>query len=679
MNGVRSVKRPPSVLAALLVCGASAGAFPAAVWTDAPGNVAVEGEAVAIHDGAPGAAWLLLDWCGQDTGVSGVFDERGEAPLPPLPTGYYQLLAHAGESSEPSGIASSIPLVTRHSSLVTGEGGEIPFATLAVVQPPESRTVSRGRYFAADSGFSWVASPDGRLKGQRWFDGDAYRLVAHLMRLAGVEATRDRLSWTRVQSAHGGEVDWKEYGRAAEVLKEFGIPDSECYHDAPAWTKRIQKLPSDLAAVFSFSRRAAEDLGGTMDAWEFWNEPDIHSAPEPVWEYAVAQKAASLGFRAAGGKGVVQSSALTGGGSVYSRAAFESDLAKYVDVYNFHCYEELNKLPLLQTGWQRFLRENDLDGMAIWITECNEPFTVRPPEESEPGVSEARRLSPVQELVQAEVLPKMMLSHLCGGVARAYWFIFPAFNNRNADWGLMRRDGTVRPAYAAYATMTALLSPLEMLGEARLDPGFKGYVFRALDERRTLAFWSASEADAGKVTPSNTDPLRRELVLDAPDGEYHVTGLCGETRIVRAEGGKLRLVATRFPAYVGGVGEIPIGRPALAPGQPKRYEPSTGEDLSVVVRVELDGRDYRLAEGKTLAEMEGDVLRARLHVWNLSDAQKRCILALEGGTLRGAEDPVDVPPMAERILRETAVRRNGGRAEDVRARRPGADDWANDG
>jgi hypothetical protein len=470
------------------------------------------------------------------------------------------------------------------------------------------------------------------------------------MRLAGVEATRDRISWSDVEPA-SAETDWKQYARAADVLKEYGIPDSGCWHDAPEWTRPIQKLPSNLVATFAFARSAAEAFRGTMDSWEFWNEPDIHPAPEPVWEYAAAQKAASLGFLAAGGEAIIQSSALTSGGSGYSRAAFESELAKYVDVYNFHCYEELDRHPRLHERWHRFLTENGLEEMEIRITECNEPFVARPPEDPEPGVPGVRRFSAEQERVQAEILPKVMLSHMCGGVGRAYWFVFPPWNFSSADWGLMHRDGTVKPAFAAFATMTAVLSPLEMLGEVRFGNSVKGYLFRGPDGRRTLAFWSISEADAGKPVPSGFDLIRQEFVLDAEDGDYRVIDLCGRGSVVRAMSGKLRLVATRYPAYACGLpNDIPIVRRARKPGVPKRYESTSVEDLSIILRVELDEQCYRLAESKTLAEIDGDVLRARIHVWNLSDKAKRCILSLDGGKMEGAGVPMDVLPMDERIV-----------------------------
>ena len=86
-----------------------------------------------------------------------------------------------------------------------------------MVPPPETRTPSPGRFFAADSGFAVVAAPSNRLKGQRWFGGDAYRLVARLMRLSGVEATRDRLHWTRTEPERG-EFEWGRYAVAAGEL-----------------------------------------------------------------------------------------------------------------------------------------------------------------------------------------------------------------------------------------------------------------------------------------------------------------------------------------------------------------------------------------------------------------------------------------------------------------------------
>ncbi len=610
-----------ALLGGLVVNHVLASPLPPLVWTEAPGGVFVEGEACRFEAaGATAEApCAVVGFLGERV-AEGAF-RSGSFETPPLGCGYYELKAE----------------------------GARPFA-FAVVPPPETRTPSPGRFFAADSGFAVVAAPSNRLKGQRWFGGDAYRLVARLMRLAGVEATRDRLHWTRTEPERGA-FEWGRYAVAAGVLREYGIPDSGCYHDAPAWTGRKASLPTDLAAVHAFSRRAAADFGEAMDSWEFWNEPD-HAAPEPVWEVAAALKAAALGFRDGRPEAVVAGPALVTATSVYGRALYESEIAKYVDVHNFHCYEELVKHPALPEVWRRFQAECGLDGMAMRITECNEPFTARKPEEPDEGDPEGRTrvFSREQERVQAEILPKVMLSHRFCGVERAYWFIVPPFNPPGTDWGMMRRDGTVRPAYAAFSTMTAVLSQQEMVGEADLGRGFKGYVFRAGDGRQTLAFWSEAESDAGRVTPENCDLLDRTLRLPAPDGDYPVVSLCGAKTTAHTVGGILALEATRYPAYVGGLDDVPVKRPASTPGTPRRYASAPDEDLSVVVRAELDPRDYRLAENKTTAEMDGDTLRVRLHVWNLSDVPKRCRLSLEGGAMKGAEGPILVPPMAERTV-----------------------------
>ena len=79
--------------AAAMAVGLAPTMASAAVVLDAPGHAAVEGAAVKARGGDPGAAWTLIDWRGRPTGVVGVFGEDGTAELPPLPAGYYRMVA----------------------------------------------------------------------------------------------------------------------------------------------------------------------------------------------------------------------------------------------------------------------------------------------------------------------------------------------------------------------------------------------------------------------------------------------------------------------------------------------------------------------------------------------------------------------------------------------------------
>lgn len=125
--------------------------------------------------------------------------------------------------------------------------------------------------------------------------------------------------------------------------------------------------------------------------------------------------------------------------------------------------------------------------------------------------------SPEQELLIAEYLPKMMVTMQSLGVARDFFFVLPPYNETggNKDWGLMRRDFTVKPGYAAFATLVDQLGNAAPEGEVRLGDGLKGFLYRRKEGGKVLAYWCISELDTDKPRPglSNADLKARTFAL----------------------------------------------------------------------------------------------------------------------------------------------------------------------
>ena len=84
----------------------------------------------------------------------------------------------------------------------------------------------------------------------------------------------------------------------------------------------------------------------------------------------------------------------------------------------------------------------------------------------------------------------------------------------NKDWGLMRRDFTVKPGYAAFATLVDQLGNAAPEGEVRLGDGLKGFLYRRKEGGKVLAYWCISELDTDKPRPglSNAERSGRHAV-----------------------------------------------------------------------------------------------------------------------------------------------------------------------
>ena len=592
---------------AILLAALSAAAGAVGVTLDAPGHVAVEGLAVTAREGAPGAAYQIVDWRGKTLdlpGAAGAFKADGTAALPPLPCGYYRLECEADGT------------------------------TLAVVPAPESRIMDHGSFYGVDSAQSWLAGK--RSFHCPWNNGDTYRTISDLIQLAGVPHVRDRLGWGDVESAPG-RLNLGRYMSNANLLHERGILVSGMFHDAPSWASVLKKTPSNLAVVHDFCFRIATAFGDCMGDWEFWNEEDIHFAPEPVWDYAAALKAAYLGFKAARPDLPILPGALCQPvDGFYADALFKNDAAKFGDVFNYHLYDPLSCVPRRIGTLHAFLERHGIGDRAIWITECG---TNLEGHSKFPGTMEGKMAhSAEQELIVAEFYPKSQVLLQMAGVARNYFFAFCAYNEANGkkDWGVLRRDGTVKPVYSAISTMTRELASARIVGEIKAGDGLRAYLFEKKNGSQTVVFWSASQVDLAPDGPVPATPdFARTLRLAAPDGKYRLTDTCGMRSVATARDGVLELESTRYPSYVSGLRGLKADIPARPCGRVLPYNPAPDEDLSVIIRAEFDERDFEISNHKTRAVLKGDSGRVRVVVWNLGENSKTGNVEVSGVRLSG--------------------------------------------
>ena len=591
----------------------------AGIVLDAPGHVYVEGETLAVSNAPADLAWTLTDWLGREL---------------PLPSTNYHL---------PSTIYQLPTLQPGYYHLRCGNED----VTFAVVPKPEERKFDRDSFYGVDSAQSWV-SRKGRFLCP-WYGGDTFRLVSDLIWRAGIPHVRDRLSWNEVDKGQG-EYDFGHYLYNANLLRERKIGISGMFHDTASRVKKMQKLPADLKALYAFCRKTAETFGDRMEDWEFWNEIDVSAyAPEPVWDYAATMKAAYLGFRdgakAAGYPEllVLPGSLCIAARSVYDEGLFANDMAKYSDVFNFHTYAPIAQYPGIFSDLRAFMKRVGISDRAVWMTETGTQQEGRCSKDS--VIRGAKAHSPEQELIHAEFYAKSQVALQMQGVARNYLFVFGTYNEGagGKDWGVMRRDGTVKPTYAAMSTIIHELGSARLLGEIRVGEGRRAYLFEQPNGSQTVMFWTVSPVDTDANVPSAKPLLEMPLKLNARDGEYAVTDLYGMRSQVRAGTGALSLTSTRYPAYVSGLNGLKADVPAMPPGKPTPYRAAADEDMRVVFRVDLDKRDFGIAGHKSVAELKQDKGRVRVEIWNLDDKAKEGRVNVSGGTLENLPEKINLP------------------------------------
>lgn len=583
----------------------------------APGAAFLQGEALEFtlkQPVVPPVEWTLRNW--RNEVLRRESSNGGKLLLPPLPNGYYRL--------ELSGFTGS--------------------RSFAVVPDPGNRPADPDLFFAMDSAQSWLARPDNNPRRPE----NAFEVVSEVARRSGVQMVRDRMSWAETNPAPG-RYEWTYYKTNAELLAKRGIALSGMYHDAPDWTRRNTCLPVDLTATYAFAKSAAEAFRGQMTNWEFWNEQDHGFGIESAWDYAAAFKAASLGFRA----GNPEATVAVGGFAItpllpYTDTVMKNGASEYFDIFNVHTYRPLRDFSEILKDIRAHMKRHGMEGRPIWFTETGSGMEGAGSLESFlPGI---KMHSPDQELLIAEYLQKMMITMQMLGVDRDFFFVLPPYSEYggNKDWGLMRRDYTVKPGFAAFATLVDKLGGAEPEGEIEPGEGIKGYLYRHPNGSRTLVYWSVSELDTEPVRPGLSAANRHERTFRLPQqpSPLHGTDMLGTPFTVNGT----PIIATRFPAFLDDVGKLAVKTPAIAPATRKSEENAT--DRTIVYRTDLSS-GFRLSAGKDYVDVGEDGAAFNLQVWNLSDRPKEGVITVSGGNCTGIPEKIIIPPFGKTELELT--------------------------
>ena len=242
--------------------------------------------------------------------------------------------------------------------------------------------------------------------------------------------------------------------------------------------------------------------------------------------------------------------------------------------------------------------------------------------------------------------------------------MFGAGNERAGakDWGVMRRDGTVKPVYSAISTMLCELVSARLLGEIKAEKGVRAFLFRQPDGTETVMFWSISPVDERKGgSIRSVQDVPAKLSLPAGDGEYSISDLCGTRSRVAATNGVLKLETSRYPAYVAGLHGLLADVPPHPRGNLDSHGMVDDEASEVILRVDLDRTDFSIANRKALAILERDSGRMRLQLWNMGNCATTGHVEVAGATLRGLPGKIVVGPRGSgpTSLKCTLVPANG--------------------
>jgi len=553
-------------------------------------------------------AWVLKDWLGNEI-ASGVTPFRSGTTLdiPNIDPGYYTLYYdRVTPMSKP--------------------GENSPSISFARLIDPKKRHASSNCPYALDTAQSWLAQP--HFENNPFQPADAFVALSDLAQWAGVTQVRDRMSWVGA-NAGPGYFDWQQADLNADLLAQRGLQVLQVFHDAPGWTKAGTKaIPSDLLALYRFTRASAEHFKGRVTAWEFWNEPDGQFCPDPAWEFAAAQKAAFIGFT----DGDPTAKVLIASNSSSPIAPFfdlvlRNGTNPYFDIFNFHFYRPLADFPGVIENKIQTLAQDKIIGKPMWMTE----FSL-----ADEGTGRGASMVPgsnlhehdaLQELQQADFLVKAFITAQSLGVERSFYYVLPPMNERQGEkvWGLLHWDWTVKPAYAALSNLTYQLGNMIYLGKLNAGNGVTAHLFETSDySSQTVVAWAESE---------------RPVELSKQETKLSVTDLMGHSNTVTGSG----VSASTTPIFI-------TGLHGYRPDTPMQTRPRAGKltvklDLKTIFSIHF-GPTMRVVKRTAIDLAAGQMASGTLWVYNLSNVPKTARLKVEadGVEIQGMPAQLTVAP-----------------------------------
>lgn len=549
----------------------------------------------------PGTVNYVVKNQNNDVAASGTAET--ELRLPRLPRGYYRIyLSAAGKDFD-------------------------GFRDFSVIADQSLRDTP-------DSPYGMMIAPRGAFTDFNRPVTELLDYFAALGKRSGLKTGRSILRWKQINPAPDKPFDFSGYDPEFDAYQKKGIKATWIWDAAPEWTRKgKENFTRDLKAVYEATRATATRYRGKAAAWEFWNEQDLSGSFNGTpWEYAAMAKAAYLGFKA----GDPETPVTAGSFCVWPVNALPNELlnnglAAYTDVLNWHCYQGLNNYRPLIEKIRSIQNQYGMTGTPIWITEngTNAEDSAELPNKLR---SQLKSLSPDQEMLWAEMIPKGQILFQSLGVERTFTFIMRSHHERNGskEWGMLRNDFTAKPALPAFATLVNELAGLDYEGELKLSPELQAYLYRQEDGRQTLAVWANSALDTAAASPIRKNLRVNEIKCpvsircDAKDAR--AVDHFGTPVALKADPEKLEFTANRYITYIHDLSGLTptVSRPHVKTAR----TPAAEIDKTVVLAADC-GESGR---------------QIRLEAWNFDTVEKKGRI-FANPEVSGLPETIVIPPM----------------------------------
>ncbi len=362
----------------------------------------------------------------------------------------------------------------------------------------------RDPFFSIDAAMSWLVGSDRVREG-----------LVKVLNRTGVAMSRERLNWGQISPAEG-QWDWDSplhYETLRRTYAEHGVEVLEMFHGTTRWAGHVGKYPEDLVGTMRAWGQIGRRWRPTWTAMEVWNEPDIFFGGNlPADQYVPLVKTFAYAFDRAEVDVPLVGGVFAHFLPPYLDNAARNGLLENVDVASFHTYGRAPGMEDLIGKYRSWLEAPGRAAVPLWVTECGRPWKRgpgRPPADQDAESA-------------LDITMKAVESRACG-IARYFAFVYPFYEERDNNFGMMGRHATPLRSMAAYARLTSLLAHKRYLGDLQCDDETiqRARVFG--DDRQTVAVVYTGRADA-----------RAKLKLDLPT--KRVEGIDGRVLAVGEDG-----------------------------------------------------------------------------------------------------------------------------------------------
>jgi polysaccharide biosynthesis protein PslG len=373
----------------------------------------------------------------------------------------------------------------------------------------------------------------------------------------GAAWTRVRFQWAETQA--GGPGTWTASVSDAQINNEIaagrtvvglliGIPDWARENNLPRGLNLPYTDPNNSWATFV--REAVSRYNGRINNWIIWNEPDVNdpNAPGYTWggsvqDFFQLQRTAYLVAKEVNPNVTIHLSAFTyfwNPNYIYDYldvvvadpAAAENNY--YFDALTAHLYFQPDSIFNIIQQFYGAVASRGIPWKPVWLVETNAPPT------NDPAWPVPNWTFQVTQQEQAAFIPQVFAVGLAAGAQRIAIYKLqdtPGDVAANPEpFGLVRMDGSRRPAFTTYQVATQYLTGMQ--GVKREVWGYWGQIRLDQGSQATTVLFSRLPAPqvVDVVAEANTavlvDMWGSRQTISASNGVFTVTlpgAICAQT------------------------------------------------------------------------------------------------------------------------------------------------------